>query len=222
MIEEFAKLIPKRLLSTSGKVFYSGRNAFSQNADLYILGINPGGDPDEQSLETIEWNTKKVLNDEPNDWSAYRDESWQDAPPGTWGMQPRVLHLFKKLGCEAGNIPASNVIFARSKREGDIKSEAKNLIRECWPFHEFVIEKLKPKAILCFGKTPGDIVCKQIGANKQVDEFIETNNRKWRSRAFENSDGIKVIVATHPSIADWAASDTDPSNMILRVIGKSK
>lgn len=220
MIEEFAKNIPKKLLSTSGSVFYSGRNAFKGSAKLYILGINPGGDPQEQAAETIEWHTKKVLEEKSDDWSAYRDESWKGAIPSTWGMQPRVLYLLKRLGCSAGDVPASNVFFPRSRRESNIKTEAQQLTKECWPFHEAVIDALKPRAILCFGNSAGDIVRKQIGANKQIDEFVETNNRKWRSRAFENSNGIKVVVPTHPSIADWMASDTDPINMILRVIGK--
>lgn len=220
MIEDFAKKIPKRLLKTSGSVFYSGRNAFSNLSELYVLGINPGGDPLEQASETIEWHTQLVLERKSGDWSSYRDESWKGAAPGTWGMQPRVLHLFRKLNCSAGDVPASNVIFPRSRRESNIKSELKQLVEECWPFHEAVINTLKPKAILCFGNSAGDIVRKQLGANKQIDEFIETNNRGWRSRAFENSKGIKVIVPAHPSIADWTASDTDPTEMILRVIGK--
>jgi len=51
-----------------------------------------------------------------------------------------------------------------------------------------------------------------------IDEFVETNNRRWKSQAYTNKDGVKVIVATHPSIADWCAPDTDPSKMIKRVI----
>ncbi|HIF50392.1 MAG TPA: hypothetical protein EYQ42_02465 [Thiotrichaceae bacterium] len=218
MIEEFSKNIPSTLLRKSGSVFYSGRDAFSNKADLYILGINPGGDPDEQASETIAWHTKKVLQNEPDNWSAYRDESWKDSVPGTWSMQPRVLHLFNKLGYQAGKVPASNVIFQRSRRESNIKHELRQLADECWPFHQAILEELEPKAILCFGNTAGDIVRKIVGANKQIDEFIETNNRRWRSRAYQGSSGIKVIVPTHPSIADWTASDTDPTAMIKRVL----
>jgi hypothetical protein len=38
MIEKIIKFIPDKLLDKSGAVFYSGRNAFSGNKDLYILG----------------------------------------------------------------------------------------------------------------------------------------------------------------------------------------
>lgn len=218
MIEELSKSIPKNLLKASGSVFYSGRNAFSGHAKLYILGINPGGDPDEQASETIEWHTQKVLKEKP-DWSAYRDESWKNAEPGTSGMQPRVLHLFSRLNCSAGDVPASNVIFTRSRREQDIESNRDCLVNICWPFHDKVISCLQPEVILCFGSNAGDIVRKKVGANQQIDEFVETNDRRWRSQAYQNSSGLKVIVLAHPSRAKWTSPNTDPTEMVLRVIG---
>ena len=39
--------IPAQLMTRSGKVFYSGRNAFATSHGLYVLGENPGGDPDD-------------------------------------------------------------------------------------------------------------------------------------------------------------------------------
>jgi hypothetical protein len=45
MIEDFAALVPRALGSRSGEVFYSGRSAFGRPAELYLIGINPGGDP---------------------------------------------------------------------------------------------------------------------------------------------------------------------------------
>ena len=43
-IESFATLVPCDLLDRSGKVFYSGRAAFSTPSDVYLLGYNPGSD----------------------------------------------------------------------------------------------------------------------------------------------------------------------------------
>lgn len=57
MIEQFAKHIPPELEDCSGAVFYSGRDAFSGLKDLYVLGLNPGGDfygrPDERPVFTL-------------------------------------------------------------------------------------------------------------------------------------------------------------------------
>jgi len=43
----------------------------------------------------------------------------------------------------------------------------------------------------------------KIQANKLIDEFIEKNDRRWRSQVFENKEDQIIIVATNPSLADW-------------------
>jgi hypothetical protein len=214
MIRELADLIPASLLDVSGSVFYSGRNAFRDTSPLYMLGVNPGGSPDIQAHETIAWHTSKVIEREPDDWSAYRDESWKGAVPGRSGMQPRVLHLLNRVGLSPGSVPASNVVFARSRRESQFSGSLETMAGACWPFHRSVIERLEPRVILCFGGTAGEYVRRQLSANTLIREFVETNNRRWRSCLFRNSSGTAVVVATHPSIANWAAPNTDPSGLV--------
>lgn len=218
MIETFAGQVPTELLLRSGRVFYSGRLAFSAPTSLYVLGLNPGGDPSSHDSDNIADHTPAVLGSYPNDWSAYRDESWEGKAPGSYGMAPRVLHLFTELGLNPGQVPCSNLIFARSRREGDIAHEMKLLADQCWPFHALVIELLRPKTILCFGKTAGNYVRSKVGADKLHSEFIETNNRRWRSQVFISGTGMKVVVATHPSIADWIAPNTDPTQLIRDIL----
>lgn len=217
-MESFARRIPPPLLSRSGKVFYSGRDAFSARSALYVLGVNPGGAPTTHDTETIGSHTADVLNSFAADWSAYRDESWEGAAPGTYGMAPRVLHLFAELGISPGSVPCSNLVFVRSSREGDIKKEMSSLADLCWPFHAYAIATLQPKVVLCFGKTAGNYVRQKLGANTLTAEFIEKNNRRWRSQAFTNLHGIAVIVATHPSVADWTVSNTDPTPLVRQAL----
>src|SRR5882724_1486685 len=102
VLKTLNELIPKQIRHRSGKVFYSGKAAFTSPSPLYVLGVNPGGDPARYEAETIEAHTANVLHHLPANWSAYRDESWEGAAPGTWGMAPRVLHLFSTLGLEPG------------------------------------------------------------------------------------------------------------------------
>ena len=213
-IERFAALIPEALAVESGKVFYSGRAAFSKESPLYVLGVNPGGDPKNYPTETVENHTRHVLTELPDDWSAYRDELWEGAPPGTHGMAPRVLHLFRQLKLQPGLVPASNLYFLRSRREVDTKGRQAELADLCWPFHALVVEKLRPRAILCLGRTAGEYVRKRFGATRLVAQFIEQNNRRWKSKTFVGAAGIRVVVATHPSIADWCAPATDPSGLV--------
>lgn len=220
MINKLVQLIPPSLLINSGKVFYSGRLAFSSPSRLYVLGLNPGGDPIKQATETVASHTQEVLTLKPHDWSAYRDESWGDAKPGTHKMQPRVLHLFARLDLAPGMVPCSNLIFVRSQREKNLEGNTQSLADLCWPFHAQVIKLLRPKAILCFGQTVGKYVIKQLRATIQSDEFVEINKRKWRSSVFASNGGVSVIVATHPSIADWTASQTDPSSLVKKVLDR--
>lgn len=218
MIEAFAELIPPQLLSRSGSVFYSGREAFSTSGALYVLGLNPGGDPEARASDTVENHTAAVLRSHASNWSSYRDESWDNKKAGTHGLAPRVLHVFDQLGLNPGNVPCSNLVFARSRREHDIGSELSSLADLCWPFHALVIERLKPRVILCFGKTAGKYVRNRFDANVLISESVEKNERHWRSQTFATSTGLKVIVGTHPSIADWTAPETDPTSLIREAL----
>ena len=218
MIDDLTTLIPKSLQFKSGAVFYSGRAAFSAPSPLYILGLNPGGCPEDQARDTVETHTDMVLNGK-QEWSAYKDESWWEGhAPGTSGMQPRVLHLIRQLGLDPRKTPTSNVVFVRSALEKDIASTFAEIAPLCWPFHKEVIERLHVRVVLCFGKRAGNWVCSQLRATTFVGEFIEANERRWRSRAYKNADGVVVVAATHPSRADWTTREADPSELVLRML----
>ncbi len=218
MIEDFARLVPRSLMHKSGKVFYSGRSAFEQPSEIYILGLNPGGDAQDQASETVSWHTERVLETEQHNWSAYRDESWGGALPGTHRMQRRMLYLFRRLDLDAGNVPASNVAFLRSSREDKLEGDVQELASQCWPFHESVIEKLGVRVIVCLHGTATNWVCNQVGAHRQVDEFIERNGRRWGSRTFISPEGLTVVGLTYPGIADWTTRATDPTHLVVRAL----
>ena len=218
MIEQLVKLIPEDMKEISGSVFYSGRNAFEGDKKLYVLGLNPGGSPDEQSEETINWHTNTVLTRKPDNWSEYCDEQWRNRPAGTYGLQPRVMHLLKNVGLDPRLTPSSNICFVRSQREKNISNQINQIIDKCWPFHNAVINRLNIKIILCFGATSGNAVRKKLNVIKLIDEFVENNNRRWKTRVYQNDLGKIVIVAPHPSIADWTNEKTDPSNIVKKYL----
>ena len=68
-------------------------------------------------------------------------------------------------------------------------------------------------------QTAGSYVCSKIAAHKKIGEVIEANDRRWRSQAFENAEGIRVVVATHPGIANWYSLATDPSRLVVEALG---
>ena len=220
MIEDFAKLIPESLKHRSGKAFYSGKAAFNSPADLYIIGVNPGGKPEEYPDETVDSHNKWVLGRSPQNWSAYRDESWgtSGAAAGSRGMQPRILHFFRKLNLNPGAVPSSNVVFARSARKATLEGDYNQMASACWDFHQAVIDSLGVRIVVCLGGDAGDWVRSRLYANQQIDEFVEDNNRKWTSRVYANAKGQKIAVLTHPSIAAWTNPKTDPTGLIVKAL----
>ncbi|MEW4925368.1 hypothetical protein [Algibacter sp. 2305UL17-15] len=217
-MEEFAELIPKELQNLSGSVFYSGRKAFNGNKDLYIIGLNPGGSEILKKEDTILRHTEKTLNLNKDEWSEYKDEIWR-GEAGKYGLQPRILHLLDKINLSPYEVPASNVCFVRSTVEKKISDKLSYYNHLCWGFHQKVIERLGIKVILCFGNSSGKFVCKKLKANTLIDEFEERNNRKWKSKVYKNSNGHFVIVATHPSRADWTNPKSDPSDLVKKYLG---
>jgi len=218
MFTELQRLVPAELGGRSGKVFYSGRGAFSRPSELYVLGLNPGGDPDANASETVASHTAEVLSSLPTDWSAYRDESWEGSPPGKWGMQPGVLHMFRQLSREPGAVPCSNLVFPRSRSAAHLKRELSKLVEQCWPFHVAAIDLLRPKVIVCFGQDAGKILCQRTAAYQLVGEFIESNQRGWSSRAYQSPAGFRVVVVTHPSRADWRNPAADPTPLVAAAL----
>ena len=74
MLEAFLNHVDRSIYRRSGSVFYSGRSAFSQASDIYVLGLNPGGSPIVQARETIERDIA-MAHSARTEWSAYLDES---------------------------------------------------------------------------------------------------------------------------------------------------
>lgn len=214
---DFAELVDPGLLSLSGSVFYSGRAAFSGSSSAYILGLNPGGSPTRQADETIGKDLHDWLHG-PALWSAYADESWEGKPAGTHGMQPRILHLLRKLGLDPRRVPASNVVFVRSSTEATLADQKNELLRLCWPVHSAVIDRLKIRSIICLGGTAGSWTRSMLGANIQVESWRETNSRGWQCAAHKNGRGLRVVTLTHPGRADWRNPAADPSELVRKFL----
>ena len=221
MIEEFAELVPETLLHKSGEVFYSGKLAFGAPSELYILGANPGGNPEYMPHPTIMRHIEQVLHDKPTNWSAYRDEAWYGRAPGKSQMQRRMRHLFDELGLDPGKVPCSEVVFLRSKDLSRLAGNFNQLAEECWPFHQAVIENLSVRVVACLGKPAGNWVRNKLGTHTLLDEFEDTKpgyTRGWKSETHVNSDGLVVVRLSHPSRAIWTDPLSDPTMLVKRAL----
>jgi hypothetical protein len=207
-------------ISATTKVFYSGRSAFTGTKPVYVLGLNPGGTPEDLPQETLRSHSSYVMDAAPADWSEYLDEAWARKAKGECGMQPRVCHLLRRMGLDPRGVPASNLIFTRSARERGIARSLAELAGYCWPFHAAVIAEQQIRMVVWFGRPTSRWVCAKLAAHHRGDTFVEQNQRRWRSESFRNECGTWVLSLTHPSIADWRSSAADPFPVVERALAQ--
>lgn len=229
MIEDFAKLIPDSLKCRSGAVFFSGRTAFSNSSELYVLGINPGGgDPDNTPESSISSHIEYVLGERCADWSGYRDDRWGRHNPGEHFLQRNVLHLLSRVGKKGKEhtVPASEVVFLKSRGVSGLKQHYgksyAELADEFWDFHEAVIKKLCVKVVVCYGKPSGEYVRKRLNAHKQVDELsCRSGKRMVTGRTYRNAEGLTVVKLWFPSSKwwpSWLKAKPDPTDLVIRAL----
>lgn len=84
--------------------------------------------------------------------------------------------------------------------------------------HQRVIERLKVRTVLCMGKVCGEWGRMRLGTDREIGEFVEQNDRGWRSVAHATPDGIAVVTATHPAIASWVHPATDPTPLVMKTL----
>lgn len=216
MLEDFIQLVPSQYMQKSGLVFYSGHSSFSKPSPVYLIGANPGGVRGNGEDEHIGTHLKQVIENKNGMWtrySSYLDGVWRQSA-GQEAMQRRIAHMFQSLDLDLRDIPSSNLAFPRSTRTATIEGNMQDIADLCWPFHQAVISRLRPRIILCMGGVAGNYVRKRLKANTKTDSFCENNNRRWTSEVHRNASNLLVATVTHPSVADWMNPKTDPTPMI--------
>ena len=219
MIVDFAEFIPESTEHSNGRVFYSGREAFSSPSRLYVLGINPGGAPKDHPGDTVHRHTKWVMECAPYNWSAYRDEQWHGGRPGESGIQPSLLHLFRVVGLDPGTVPASNTVFARSSTIGEYPRDFDADASECWAFHQEVIDRLSVEVVVVVGKSQGAFVRERLKTNRVVKCWTDKNAQPWKSAWYRNTVGLSVVVLAHPTRGhQWTRTASDPTALVYEAL----
>lgn len=212
-LDDFAALIPTELLDVPGHAFYTGATGFTGHRPLYLLGLNPGGEGTETVRQQIQH-----LKAGPPDYSAYVTHIWKPAAR----IDHNVEHLLRKLSLGPTEVPASSLVFTRTRSESDLATDFERLAALCWPFHDAVIRTLNVRVVVCFGKKAGEFVRRQLGAHHEVDRYVEQNNRGWTSTTHRGPEGPKIVTVTHPSRADWRNPAADVSPLVARALADSQ
>ena len=190
------------------------------------MGLNPGGDPVKQRHEAISAHTDGVLHDKPDLRSEYSCESWlvrgRYCEPGEGGFQPSVVCLIEKLGQDPRDVPASNIVFVRTKNAKDLKDKDK-LANDCWPLHRKVISQIQPILILSMGRAAQRILQEKTRSFEKSCSIRTGNGKNYLAEIFRNERGCLYASVVHSSRANkWTNANSDPSNVIGRVLEEAK
>lgn len=208
-LRDFAKPLVEPIANRSGRVLYSAAETL-RPSPLYLLGLNPGGNPTVQT-ETVGESLASLPTRQEN---AYLDESWKGKPNGRSVLQLRVQWLLQQLGFAIRDVCASNLIFTRSVDATD--SGYPQTASLCWPIHEQILRIVQPRLIVVFGNS--DISPFQFLRNQFQPESIiyqHSGHGDWRCSGFSAANGLKVVgmphlsryaVDRHPQIAEWVRS----------------
>lgn len=181
------------ILANSGNILYSAAETL-RPGPVYLLGLNPGGDPKAREERTIEAALASLPTKRTN---AFLDEMWAGHVAGESVLQRRIRVLLEGLGLAVRDVCASNLIFQRSVSAEDL--QFRSLAALCWPVHERIIEIVRPKVIITFGngpKSPYSFVRDSLGATKQ--EAFPSGHGTWNC-LLSFSDRAAVVGVPHLS-----------------------
>jgi len=136
----------------SGKLLYSGLETVQPGA-LYLVGLNPSGFPD-QEPQTVREHLASATDRQ----NEYLDTIWHwggyASPAGTDRRQQRVQLLASELGFDLRTVLATNCFFVRERHPERLLSGAgfSQLAAECWTVHEYLLSRVKPSLVVCFGE----------------------------------------------------------------------
>lgn len=181
-VAEVAKLIPT-LLDESGAVLYSALTTL-RPGPFYFVGLNPGGINGKSIRESL----NSLIA---SDTNAYLDEDWSPDRRnyGTGGhpLQRRAKALFEALGCDIRSVCAANLIFRRSKGERELDLE---LGEVCWPVHALVLNIVRPRSIIAFGRHTFAFLAEKLGPGAAIE--IDSGHANWNCRV--HYAGERVLV----------------------------
>jgi len=178
------------ILDRKGELIYSSHKSLKEG-DIYLLGLNPGG----EGFITINDHLEGILTKETN---SYLDESWKNRIT-TWGkgkapLQKRVNYLLNSLGYKTEDVCSSNIIFVTSRNADEVNY---GLAGYCWRFHEIILEIIKPKVIICFGVSNISAYAFLLALlnGKEYNDF-PSDHGNWVCKAFRTkiNDRSTIIV----------------------------
>jgi hypothetical protein len=184
------------ILERKGELIYSSHETLKKG-DIYLLGLNPGGEDSPTIKKHLEGMLQKKTN-------SYLDESWRNKittwEKGQAPLQKRVNYLLNSLGHKTREVCSSNLIFVMSRSADEINY---GLAGYCWRFHEVILEIIQPKIILCFGISDISAYSFLLALFNETEvKPFPADHGDWHCRAFNTViNGRKTTIVGVPHLS---------------------
>lgn len=148
-----------RIANTPGAIDLGWRFLYSpqkvlEGAKVAFLGLNPGGSIDNKQHPAFSCEKGSAYKRTNEDWGK------------SSGLQDQVISLFKRLGVDADDVLAGNLIPFRTPGEGHLENKADAIAfgKSLWAR---AFERAKPTLIISMGNTTNTAVSELLGVSSQ-------------------------------------------------------
>lgn len=205
------------MLDESGSLLISSEATLRDggNSDIYFLGLNPGGEAGEDfsifgRFPTIYESlalSRMGVSGWDQDWSR-KDASY---PPGQAPMQRRFKHIAGFLGLAYGEIFATNLVFARSRRFKALR-RLEEQIEACLPVHQLLVEIVQPKRLWVMGNT--DSAGNALNLHGDV-RWRDAKHANWSiGHGTVDFCGRRMTLCHTPHLSLWDATSEDKQELL--------
>lgn len=175
--------LPVEMQKASSKFLYSS-GATLAPGKYYLLGYNPGGDPDfiEQPFHN------EIGFWENNTTNAYLDEKWRKGESeGQAPYQLNVQALCRAIGVDVRDVCATNWFFVRSLSAAKLKGCSPEMF---FPVHDAIMEIVQPEVVFAVGLSTYKIV-KKFFHFDQVNSF-SSGHGSWSCLVAQRPYGRRI------------------------------
>lgn len=206
ILEKVVRGLDKDILQRPGCVFFTLPEKWRPGG-VYLLGLNPGGD------EKLNTGNEGWVGCKPNIFRTVPETEGARGHLCSMGcnndgkaptqLHDRILHLLEKIvKVNVEDACVSNLIFCQSKNQSELRGNIKKWVDGCWSVHRAVLEEIKPRVVITFGKTTYMQMLGKMKEDGRVFSDERTENAgwgNWKIRIASETDGVVVIGLPHLS-----------------------
>lgn len=222
-LDHIARLLGDEMLDESGGLLNSAESTLRPggSSDIYFLGLNPGGEAGEEL---------SVLDNFPTVYESLAfsrlgvsgwDQDWSrkgaSYAPGQAPIQQRFKHIARFLGLAYGEILATNLVFARSRRF-KVLPGIKEKLEACLPAHQAMIDVVKPEVLWVMGNP--DSAGGALKLHNDVEWRQDANHNNWSiGHGTVDFCGRTMMFCHTPHLTFWDADADDKRELLAFAFG---